>query len=363
MVYKQNKKNILITGGHAATMGIAVVEQLKKTYPDLQINFIGSKNAISGSSATTTEYKIYPSMGVKYFNIIAGKLQTKFTLYTIPLILMIPIGFIHALILLFKIKPNVIVSFGGFASLPVVIWGYILGIPIILHEQTVVFGRASKISSFFATKIALARTESLKYFNKNKCIVTGNPIMSGVLHLKPKLNISKKKTIFINVGSRGSEFIGDAVYKVLPYLLDKYRVIHIAGERNFDRYKGIVNDNYQLLPFVNPLEIAKFYEQSDIVIALAGASTISELILLKRPAIVIPLPRTFMDEQVKNAEYAKEFGVAKVIYENELSSELLMDSIKSLFDNWQNIVNNLSNKASPDIYASEKIVKLIVEYI
>lgn len=360
---KSKNTKILLTGGHAATMGIAVTLELKKRFPDANIVFVGSKSAVPGTKATTTEFKVYPSLGIKFYPIMAGKLQTKFTRNTIPLALLIPVGFLQALVLLLQLKPGVILSFGGFASFPIVFWGRFLGISVIVHEQTVVFGRASKASAPFATKIALARKESLKFFPNYKSVVTGNPLLPGILSIKPKIAPSKDKVIFINVGSRGSEFIGDEIYKVLPELLKKYEIYHIAGENNFQRYKDYVNKKYHVFPFVDPRDIGKFYEKADVVIGRAGASTVSEILYLKRPALLIPLPRTFMGEQYKNAEYAKDFGVAKVMSETEVTPISLISSIDNIFLNWSKIVAKVRDKESPDASATEKIVNLISDYI
>lgn len=360
---KGNKSNILLTGGHAATTGIAVIEEIKKRFPEVKISWIGSKFVVSGSRATSIEYKIYPSLGVRFYSLIAGKLQTKFTRYTIPLLFMIPIGFIHAFLLLLKIKPRVILSFGGFSSFPVIFWGFIFGVPVILHEQTVAAGRAAIVSSYFAQKIALGRSESQKYFPKEKSVVTGNPLSKEILSVKPKSTLGKIKTILIMGGSRGSEFINEEIIKIVPRLLTKYNIVHITGERDFGKYKGYQTENYQIVSFVDPREMFAYYRRADLVIARSGANTVSEILYTKVPAIFIPLPRTFMDEQYKNAKYAEESGIAKVMTENEVSSGDLFKAINEVFANWQNIVNGALTKPSPDINASSKVVDIIEGYI
>src|SRR5688572_25348723 len=118
---KQEKPiKILLTGGHAATVGIAVVEELKERLDkNVDIYWIGSRRAMEGSKSSTLEYKIYPNIGVKFYSIDAGKIQTKFTRYTIPSLVKIPVGFIQSFFLLLKIWPKVVLSFGGYASFPV----------------------------------------------------------------------------------------------------------------------------------------------------------------------------------------------------------------------------------------------------
>jgi len=204
---------ILLTGGHAATTGIAVIEEIRKTekLKDSKIYWLGAQTAMEGSKISTLESRVFPRIGVQFIPIIAGKIQTKFTRHTIPSILKIPVGFIQAFWYLVKIRPNVVLSFGGYSSFPVVFWSWVFRIPVILHEQTVAAGRASISSSPFATKIALARSESLSYFPKNKSVITGNPLMSNVLKVKPRKYLGNPPTILIIGGSRGSNFINDLI--------------------------------------------------------------------------------------------------------------------------------------------------------
>ncbi len=352
---------ILLTGGHAATTGIGVIEEIKSRAPEAQIFWIGSKTAIAGSGFTTLEHKIYPSMGVKYFEIKAGKLQTKFTRYTIPFALMIPVGFFQAFFVLIKVRPGVILSFGGSASFPVVFWGWILGIPVIIHEQTLVAGRATLISSHFAARIALGRSESAKYFPASKTVVTGNPMMKEILDLKPKTKVGKYKTILVMGGSRGSEFINEEIVKIVPELSLNHRIIHITGERDYEKYKNLEKENYKVVPFVNPKDMYKYYDESDVIVSRSGANSVAEIIFVKRPVVLIPLPRTFMDEQVKNAEYAWRIGIAKVMTEKEVNSTSLLRSIEDSFAEWNKIVGKAAPFVSPDIGASERLTDLILK--
>ena len=369
-------KRILLTGGHGATVGIAVVEALRKLVEPskIDISWIGTKRAKEGSDATTLEYKIYSNIGVKIYPIEAGKLQTKFTRYTILSMLKIPLGFVQALIALSKIRPQVVLSLGGFASFPVVFWAWFFRIPVILHEQTVVAGRASMASAFFSRKIALARAQSQKFFPKDKTVVTGNPVMSSILSVHPTspsgLRGAGRSTITILVvgGSRGSRFINGEIVKIMPELVNKNgalhaKIIHITGESDYEKYKGLSNKNYEVLSFVDPREMYKYYEKADLIISRSGANTVSEILITKRPAILIPLPRTFMGEQVKNAEYAKDFGLAKVMLETEVNSESLKSAIYTMFNDWQNIVSRVKQKDSPDKNAAEKVANLLLNYV
>lgn len=359
----ENRPRILLTGGHAATTALAVIQEITSEINNVDLYWIGVKKAISGSKATTIEYKIYPSLGVKYFHLSAGKLQTKFTRYTIPLILQIPLGFIQAFFLLIKIRPKVILSFGGFASYPVVFWGGIFGIPVILHEQTVAAGRAAILSGAIAKKIAISHEESRKFFPAKKIILTGNPLLKEIINIKPKKFVSNKKSILITGGSRGSEFINETIKNILPDLVNKYNVTHIVGERDYEKYKDINLPRYKVLQFVDPRKMADYYNEADLVIARAGANSVAEILHIKRPAILIPLPRTFMDEQVRNAEYANTSGLVKVIIEKNADPKFILEAIDEIFINWEKIVRGASNFERQDSEAAKKIVKLVRSFI
>lgn len=362
---------MVLTGGHAATPAIAVIEKInRRKSRKTELFWIGSREAIPGTNLETIEYKILPEMGVKFCEINAGKIQTKFTRHTIPLILKIPVGFIQSLFLLLKIRPKLVLSFGGYASFPVVFWAYFLRIPVILHEQTVAAGRSSIFSEAFAKKIVLARKESLRFFPRNKSIVVGNPVMADILKVAPKEKPGNPKLILVMGGSRGSQFINESIISVTDVLLQKFRIVHITGQNEYEKVSGYRNSlstpkaaKYRILPFVDPREMSGLYESADIVVSRSGASTVSEIMAVKRPAILIPLPRTFMGEQVKNAKYAENFGVAQVLEEQDVTDNSLLTMIDRISDSWEDIVKKVEDKISPDRFAAEKLVDILFKFM
>lgn len=367
-----NPKTILLTGGHAATTGIAVTEEIRKTekLKDVEIFWIGSETAIEGTKISTIESRVFPRIGVKFIPIIAGKIQTKFTRHTIPALLKFPVGFIQAAWLMIKIKPEVVLSFGGYSSFPVVFWSWIFRIPIILHEQTTAFGRASIFSAFFATKIALAREESIKYFPKNKSVVTGNPLMSNILNIRSKTSPGHPPTILVIGGSRGSNFINELIIDIAKTVLPHFNIIHIIGERDFEKVEKFkeklprnLKQNYQTYLSIDPLEMGDYYSKADMIIARSGANSVSEVLYSGRPAILIPLPRTFMNEQLKNARYAESFGSAFVFLEKEATSDAIIQEINRIFTNWKKINEKEKEGINSDLEASKKIVDLLISYL
>lgn len=364
---KQSKKRVILTGGHAATTAMATIEEIVRRKKDnWDLYWIGAKYAVEGKRVPTLESSYLPEKGVSFYPIITGRLQRKFTFWTIPSLLKIPFGFFHAFFILLKIKPDVVLSFGGYAAFPVVVSSWILRIPVIVHEQTMGAGRANMRSAFFATRVAISRKESAKYFKKGKTILTGNPVMTQITEIKIKEKLGEPPTLFIVGGSRGSMFINNLAAEILPELLKKYYVIHITGQignREMSKLKNTLpqklSANYEIYELVDPMQIDGVYKRADVVLSRAGANTVSEIMVAKIPSLLIPLPISFLDEQTANARYAEKFGVATVLPQKTLTSEKLLKAIDKTFKDWGKIVKRVQGKKSPDLKASEKLVDIL----
>lgn len=361
---------MVFTGGHAATTAVAVVEEIKDEGKEWKLYWIGVKNAIEGKKVVTLESEVLPRLGVKFIPITTGRLQRKFTFYTIPSLLKIPVGFVQSFYYLLKIKPKAVLSFGGFASFPVVFNSRLLGIPVIVHEQTSVAGRANLASARFATKVAISRKESEKYFKGRDCVITGNPVMKEIKNIKKKLPGTGTPTIYITGGSRGSQSINNAVEVILRKLLSKYKIIHQTGGIDYHKFSDIkqrlpqvLRDNYDVFVRVNPLEVSKIYSMTDVIVSRAGANTVSEIMLIGLPSILIPLPISYLDEQTQNAKIAEKWGIATIVPQEKLTPEKLMNTIDKTISNIDVITSRVKNKKSPDYDASARLVKVIDEYM
>lgn len=359
------RNKIVLTGGHAATTALATVEELIRR-GSWDIYWIGAKTAIEGKGIPTLESEIFPKIGVRSYKIVSGRIQRKLTFWTLPSLVKIPFGFVHAIFLLLKIKPKIILSFGGFASYPVVVVGFCLRIPIVIHEQTSAAGRANKLSARFAKRIALARESSKKHFPSSKCKIIGNPLLTQIAEIEPKDKIGKPPTVFVTGGSRGSQTINTFVLNALEKLLKSYVVIHQTGFLDYKKINELkdllpndLKERYEVYAVLDPLDIDGVYRRADIVVARAGANTVAEIVATKRPSVLIPIPWAYENEQRKNAEFAKEFGLAKILDQNTLSGSVLYDAIKDTEDNWERIIRSVREKKSPDINASKKLANLL----
>ncbi len=361
-------KRVVLTGGHAATPALGTVEEIAKRNKDWQLYWVGPTSAMETSKTATAAEKTLNEYGVTIKKIVAGKALRRGNFITLlKAYVKIPFGFVHAFWQIFKIKPDITVSFGGFAALPVVFATWLLGKPIILQEQIVGAGLANKLSSPFAKKIAVARQESLELFPKQKTSLIGNPQISQFFQISKKTKIGNPVTIFITGGSSGAQIINATTNRLLETLLSEFVVIHQTGENNLkfflDRKEDLpqnLKNKYIVVGYVNPKQFVQNFEQADIIVSRAGANTVSDIVASHTPAILIPLSWSIGDEQRKNAQRAQKTGLVKLIDQDDLTAEFLLESIKDIQNNWQTIVNTAdTSEYDLDKFASAKLVDLI----
>lgn len=332
---------ILITGAHF-TPAVATIEQLKKI-TDADIVYVGRNKTLEGDETVSVESKVLPALGVKFISLFTGRLQRSFTIYTIPSLLKIPVGFIQAIFVILSEKPDVILSFGGYVSIPVVVAGWLFSIPAILHEQTLVSGLANKISSIFADKIALS-FENKKPLSEKE-ILTGNPMRLGFLEGVRSIHRKKLPTVLIMGGNQGSHVINLTVEKILDKLTKIAFVYHISGDNKFKDFArcvnlGNFNGRYVVKKWIGE-EYGTILSKVDLVVCRAGINTLTELAYLGIPALVTPIPYLYLDEQNKNAKFFESLGLVHILPQSKLSADSLLDNIKSMLNN----LNSLNKKA------------------
>lgn len=356
---------VLITGTHF-TPAVATIEELKKI-EGVQIVYVGRKTTLEGDETTSIESKVLPELGVKFISLIAGRIQRSFTFYTIPSLLKIPFGFIQALYVVLKEKPDVILSFGGYVSVPIVFAGWLFSIPIIIHEQTLVSGLANKISSCFADKICLS-------FNQNineKVIVTGNPLRKEILNpiklpeeyrsIFEYSNKEKLPTILVMGGNQGSHLINKTIESALDEIVKKAVVIHVSGDNKFgdlQRLKSLQKNNYLVKKWIGE-EIGAVLQKVDLVVSRAGANTLYELAFFGKPTLVIPIPYLYQDEQNKNAQFFESFGMVKILPQSKLNKSNLIENILTMLKDLDNLKNKA--KAVKEIPVADAAKRLALE--
>lgn len=348
-------KTIILTGGGTGGHVIphlSIIPKLKKE--GYKIFYIGSENGIE-------KQIISKEKDIEYFSIPTVKFIRKLTLKN----LLIPFKLINSIsktkVLLKKLKPDIIFSKGGFVSVPVVIAGKKLGVPIISHESDLTMGLANKIIYNYCDKMCTTFEKTAK--EKNKCIHTGSPIRKTLFNgskekgsALTKLKLDKPTLLFIG-GSTGARDLNNIIYKALPTLTKTYNVIHIVGKNKAN--KNITYKNYCQLEFI--LNIEDIFAISDFIISRAGSNAIYEFWALKKPMLLIPLPKTqSRGDQIENAKYFKNLEIANTIQQENLNEKTLIKEIDNLVKNKEELINNMNKHSFKD--GNKEIINIIKKY-
>ncbi len=325
-------------GGHFAP-ALALMSILPK---DWEVIFFGRKYTFEGDKTESLEYETAIQEGIPFIALTAGRLQRKFTSRTLSSLLKLPIGFFQAYKALKRQKPTVVISFGGYVSLPVVVSAFFQNIPIVIHEQTLGAGLANKLSAFFADTVCVSFEESKKFFPKEKVVVTGNPVKKFKISDFPfAISNEKLPLLYVTGGSSGSHAINELIERGLEEFLAKYRIVHQTGDakefQDFEKLKekqeGLPADlqkRYVVTKFVNPFDVGSVINASDIVISRAGMNSVCELMYFGKPSIFIPLSFAQGNEQRKNAEFAKKIGMAEIVEQSGATPDVLLEAISNI---------------------------------
>jgi len=335
-----NKIKLALTGGHMSP-ALSIIEKLPEDY---EVVYIGRKYALEGDRAESLEYRKITDLGLKFIDLKTGRLQRRLSRHTLSSLIKTVSGLRQAKNILTTERPDCVLGFGGYLSLPVCIAAYMLKIPIVIHEQTLGAGLANKIiGKYFATKICISFESTRKYFPDNKVVLTGNPIRTDVLH--PIVNSSlfvnlpgKKPLIFITGGSLGSHIINETVARSIEKILDNFEVIHQTGDaKEFNDYERLEElrrnlpkdkiQSYVLFRFIDPKDFGAILKKADLVIGRSGINTVTELLYLRKKAVLIPLSIGQKNEQKTNAIFAREQLGVEIIDQKDLSADTLLRSI------------------------------------
>ncbi|MBI3671263.1 undecaprenyldiphospho-muramoylpentapeptide beta-N-acetylglucosaminyltransferase [Candidatus Azambacteria bacterium] len=355
------------TGGHIFPL-IAVAKEIRELANQKGIQTI--EFLYIGPAFDSKSEEIFRREGIEAKYVLTGKLRRYFSSLTFFDFLKIPIGVVQALWILFKFMPEIVFSKGGYGSFPAMFASWLYRIPVrMIHESDAVSGLANRITSHFATKIGVAFPSAALKFPIKKTALVGNPTRGDLCD--QDMNISQKffnigsnrKVLLVMGGSQGAESINNAILAVLQSLLEKYEVIHIAGDRNYEAVKQnseplLTQDSkkhYHLYAFLT--EEMKFaYSIADAVVSRAGAGTIFELAACKKPSILIPLKNSAQNHQAHNAYAYVKSGGAIVIEEDNLTPHILLERIYSILDNEENRNKMSTNAASFATKDSSKVI-------
>ncbi len=329
------KPHILILGGHV-TPAYAVIEELLSRGHS-KISFVGRKYSDRKQTDISFEYKEITSLNIPFYNLISGRVSRIISWDALFDCIALFFGFMQGLFYIFRLKPTVIVSFGGYLAVPVSIVAKIFGIPVITHEQTISPGIANRFIGFFANKVLVSFPSTVSFFKKEKTELTGNPVRKSLSQKGQQLfEPTRDPIVFITGGGLGSHSINLLIEEILGELTSHFVVIHQIG--NVSEFGDYIRLYPQSSPRYYPYEsltaeqMAWAYHQADIVLSRAGANTTFELIMLKKPAVLIPLPWSGNDEQQLQADFFARNGFGESFSQKNSSKELF-DLIEKVYKN------------------------------
>lgn len=322
------------SGGHI-NPGIAIANTIMEREPDSQIIFLGTKNGM--------ENDLVKKAGFELMHVRAGRFHRKLTWYNIRNMTYALLGVFDTMHIIDKFKPDVIIGTGGFICVPVMKAAKIKKVPYILHESNAYPGLSVKIVAKDAAKVLTGFKDAKSRLPDGTCAVyTGTPAKFDMDDMrlldkekcKQELGIAydAKKIIFVTGGSQGAIKFNETVIDMISkYRPENMFFVIAVGPQNYEKAKERVKDVKDIDKYLKiekfVYEMDKMYKSSDLLITRAGAMTITELSIVRRPAILIPLPTAAENHQYFNAKAMENAGASLIIEEKTLNVDTLYDKI------------------------------------
>lgn len=357
------------TGGHLMPFG-PLVDSLRRTFAEsqtqlpkrlipqyLEIDFVGVVNEYARA--------FFAERGVATYHVPSGKLRRYASgLTVLDLLFRLPIGVLLGLIRLYVLMPDVVISLGGYGSIPTVLAAAFFRIPILIHELDAVpglanrklFSRASAITVGFAT--AIGKLGKGKY----KATATGTPVRDDLHRLsrseaRRSFGIDdQERVLLVMGGSQGAKQINEIVLHILPQLILEVTVIHLTGKENFQAVSTVAGEllaqssrkeKYLPFPYLGE-KMALALVACDCLVSRAGANSLAEIATLRKPSLIIPLDGSAQDHQRANAQVFEAAGAALVLDPTNLSKNLFENNLKRLLDERETQEQLRENLASLD---------------
>ncbi|MFM2331027.1 MAG: hypothetical protein RLZZ26_534 [Candidatus Parcubacteria bacterium] len=332
-----------VTGGHFYPL-IAVAEALRDLVREKQL----IEPQLYYLAPTPFDEKALFENNITYVHIPAGKMRryTSILNFTDPFKTLY--GTLSALITLFRLYPDVVLSKGGHGSLPTTLAARILRIPVIIHESDAKPGRANLLTSNWATKIAISFESAATYFPKKvqgRIARTGAPIRKALIRAESHgaeefLNLEPNiPTILVLGGSQGAVKVNEIILSALTDLVTFANIVHQTGAANLKDVQNVANlelkDNphesrYHPMDYLDEVSLQRAAGAASVIISRAGAGSIAEIGLWKKPSILIPIPGSISHDQRINAYSYARTGAAVVLEEENLAPHILVSEVKRI---------------------------------
>ena len=316
------------TGGHIYP-ALAIINKIKKMEPDSEFLYIGTHNRM--------EKDIVPAKGIPFESIEIYGINRKKILKNFKTLKCFIESQKKVKKILKEFKPDVVIGVGGYVTGPVIKIAHKLGFKTFIHEQNSVAGKANLYLSRYSDKIGVSFKSSIDSFPKEKTIFTGNPVSEEAIKKVPlnksELGLSEnKKLVLFVMGSLGASYVNNILTQTMSSFKDKkYEVLFITGKKEYSKIsEKKFPKNVKVIPYLD--DMARILKKTDLIVTRAGASTLSEIIALNIPSILIPSPYVPNNHQYKNAMDLLNEKAAIMIEEKDLNSKIVVDNIDKLIN-------------------------------
>ncbi|PLX87525.1 MAG: undecaprenyldiphospho-muramoylpentapeptide beta-N-acetylglucosaminyltransferase [Desulfuromonas sp.] len=312
------------TGGHLFP-AVALAQGLLQRNKADTVQFVGTEQGL--------EARLLPKLGLPLAMVDMSGFVGRGLLGKVQSLLKLLRSLGQARQILRHFQPDLVIGVGGYASVPVLLAAKLGGIPYLIHEQNAVPGLSNRLLARWAERVCLSVSGSDQYFDRSRTLLTGNPVRQELEAVAAELPDKAKLLIF--GGSRGARAINRCVLEALPLLtkkIDHLKILHQSGEEDLEEvrrgYRDAGLDPDQVVSFIDDMAVA--YEEASLVICRAGATTIAELTVCGRPAILIPYPYAAGDHQTANALALGEVGAACLLPQTEMTAQRLAQLVEEL---------------------------------
>jgi UDP-N-acetylglucosamine--N-acetylmuramyl-(pentapeptide) pyrophosphoryl-undecaprenol N-acetylglucosamine transferase len=314
------------TGGHVFP-GIALAEEVVTRHPANDVVFVGTERGL--------EARVVPEAGFPIELIEVKGLKGKGIVGVLLNLLLLPRAFFQSWRILRRWRPDVVIGVGGYASGPVVLVAALMRIPTAVQEQNAIAGFTNRFLGHFVEAAFTAFPEAARHFRRAKTYQLGNPIRRKLMenYMRPETEHDRPRLLVFG-GSQGAHALNMRVIEALPHLADvreRLRITHQTGARDRDQ----VERGYRACGFEPDVrefitDMSAAYAGADLVLCRAGATTLAELTVCKKPSILVPFPAAADNHQVVNARSLVDAGAAVMIEERDLTGERLAEEIRAI---------------------------------
>ena len=335
------------TGGHIYP-ALAIINKIKENEPNSEFLYIGTHNRM--------ENDIIPKYGIPFKTIEIYGFNRKHLLKNVKSLKYLYKSFKYCKKIIKEFNPDIVIGVGGYVSGPVVYAAKKLGYKTFIHEQNSIPGKCNLFLSKHVDKIGVSLKSSIKYFPEYKTVFTGNPCSEDAIKKQAQskkdfgLSLNKKMVLFV-MGSLGSSKVNDILVKTMNLFKEKnYEILYVTGNASYEEISKIqFSNNIKVVPYIE--NMTKIMKNTDIIVTRAGASTLSEIIALNIPSILIPSPYVPDNHQYKNAMDLVNAKAALLIEEKNLNGNIIVKTIDELIENEEeiNIIkDNLKKMSVPN---------------